>query len=239
MNFKSIQILAFLFLAVLFTSCEKATDKGGGAIKGSCKVSAVTGYFGSPVSFLYDSTGRVDTMVAAGFFRTYKYEADKVTITTLKNNLFDTRAILMYNKDSKHLDTVFTSDKDGKNETRTYTYQSNNTINEYIFSGTKIDTLTYTWTGGNMTNMHLSKGANPAGSIKYYNTMAFQEGDFNYMNTLIEKGYVPVGKTANLVQANYSGNINYKFNSNGYIKQVSSVFEGYPTVNYTYEYSCK
>ena len=239
MNFKSIQILAFLALVALFTSCKKPEDKGGGAIKGSCKISAVTGYFGSPVSFLYDSTGRVDTMVAAGFFRTYKYEAEKVTISTPKNNKFDTRATLTYNKYTKLLDSVSVMDKDGNYEHRTYVYKNNNTVMEYIFTNSSIDSITYIWTGGNMTNMHPSNGVSPAGSIKYYSSMAFQEGDFNYMNKFIEKGYVPVGKTANLVQANYSGNINYKFNSNGYIKQVSSVFEGYPTVNYTYEYSCK
>ncbi|RYD95666.1 MAG: hypothetical protein EOP54_15435 [Sphingobacteriales bacterium] len=241
MKFNSIQPLALLALATFFTSCEKAPNKGGGTIKGSCKVSAVTGYFTSPLSITYDSAGRIDTMVTIGLLRTYVYEegGNKVTIATRKNNSFDRRIVLKYNRDSKLLDTALVTFQDGSAETRTYTYQNNNTIKEYIYSGNRVDTISYSWSGGNMINAHSTRGINPLTEIKYHTNLAFQEGDFNYMNTLIENGYVPVGKTANLVQCNYTGSINYKFNSNGYIKQVSSVHDGYPTINYTYEYTCK
>lgn len=241
MRCNSLQLLILLALVSFFTACEKAPNKGGGAIKGSCKISAVTGYYLSPISISYDSAGRIDTMAASGMSRTYAYEngGNKVTITGIKNNSFDRRIVLKYNKDSKLLDTAMITLKDGTQETRIYTYQSNATVKEKIYSGNDSNTITYSWTGGNMTSAHSTRGINAFTNVKYYADMAFQEGDFNYMNALIDNGYVPVGKTANLVQCNYSGNINYKFNSNGYIKQVSSVNEGYPTVNYTYEYTCK
>lgn len=243
MKFNRIQIIALLTLATatFFTSCEKADNKGGGTIKGSCKVSAVTGYFTSPLSISYDTKGRIDTMITTGLLRTYLYEEEgnKVSIFTRISNILEEKVVLLYNKDSKMLDTALIAFKDGTTETRTYAYQNKNTISEYIHSGTDVDTITYNWTAGNMTGASSSTGINPLTGIKYHTNIAFQEGDFNYINTLIERGYVPVGKTANLVQCNYSGNISYKFNSNGYIKQVSSVHEGYPTVHYTYEYTCK
>ncbi|GEM_PF-1498245 len=243
MKFNCIQIIALLTLATatFFTSCEKAENKGGGTLKGSCKVSAVTGYFTSPLSIHYDDTGRIDTMITTGMLRTYRYEdgGNKVSIFTRKANILEEQIVLKYNKDSKLLDTAQITFKNGTRETRTYAYQNKNTITEYIYSPPDVDTITYNWSGGNMTEAHSSRGINPMTGIKYHTNMAFQEGDFNYINTLIERGYVPVGKTANLVQCNYSGNISYKFNGNGYIRQVSSVHEGYPTINYTYEYTCK
>lgn len=236
----TIALLA-LATAIFLPSCEKAENKGGGAIKGNCKVSAVTGYFTSPLSISYDDTGRIDTMITTGMLRTYRYEegGNKVSIFTRKGGILEEIVVLQYNKDSKMLDTAVTTFKDGTTETRAYAYQNKNTIAEYIYLAPDADTITYTWTGGNMTDARSSRGINPLTGIKYHTNMAFQEGDFNYINTLIARGYVPVGKTANLVQCNYSGNISYKFNSNGYIKQVSSVNEGYPTINYTYEYTCK
>ncbi len=243
MKFNRIQILALVPLAaaIFFASCEKEDNQGGGAIKGNCKISAVTGYFASPLSIRYDAKGRIDTMITTGLLRTYLYEEEgnKVTVFTRVNNVLEQQAVLKYNKDSKMLDTAMITFKDGTSETRTYAYQNNNTIAEYIHSGTHVDTVIYDWAGGNMTGAHSSAGNNLLTGLKYYNSIAFQEGDFNYINSLIERGYVPVGKTANLVQCNYSGNITYKFNGNGYIKQVSSVHEGYPTINYTYEYTCK
>lgn len=241
MKFNSILIVALLALITFFTSCEKAADKGGGTIKGSCKISAVTGYYANPLSILYDSAGRIDTMITVGLLRRYKYEDSgrKVTIFTEGNNISATTTVLTYNPTSKLLDTARITYTDRAPKTITYAYQNNNMIAEYIHSGLNVDTITYMWSGGNMVSMHPSSGLTNSGSITYHTQMAFQEGDFNYMNSLIEKGYVPVGKTANLVQANYSGNINYKFNSNGYIKQASSVHDGYPTVTYTYEYTCK
>lgn len=240
MKFNSIRLLTLLALVTSLTSCEKA-DKGGGTIKGSCKVSAVTGYFTHPLSISYDASGRIDTMVTIGLLRTYLYEEEgnKVSIFTRKDNVLEHKMVLHYNKDSKLLDTARITFRDGTSETRTYAYQNKTTVAEYVHVGTDVDTITYDWTGGNMTGSHSSRGLNPLTGIKYHMNMAFQEGDFNYINTLIEMGYVPVGKTANLVQCNYSGNISYKFNSNGYIRQVSSVNEGYPTLNYTYEYTCK
>lgn len=241
MKSNSIQLLTLLALVTFFTSCEKAANKGGGTVKGSCKVSAVTGYFTNPLSISYDAAGRIDTMMTIGMLRTYLYEEEgsKVSIFTKKENILEQKVVLLYNKDSKMLDTALINFKDGTTETRTYAYQNKNTIAEYIHAGTDVDTIIYEWSGGNMTGAHSSSGVNPLMGIKYHSNMAFQDGDFNYINTLIERGYVPVGKTANLVQCNYSGNISYKFNSNGYIKQVSSVHEGYPTINYTYEYTCK
>ena len=241
MKSNSIQLLTLLALATLFTSCEKAANKGGGTIKGSCKISAVTGYFTSPLTISYDTAGRIDTMLTIGMLRTYLYEEDgnKVSIFTKKNNILEQQVVLQYNRNSKMLDTALIMFRDGTRETRTYAYQNKNTIAEYIYSGLDVDTIIYNWAGGNMTGAHSSRGINSLTELKYHSSKAFQEGDFNYINTLIERGYVSVGKTANLVQCNYSGNISYKFNSNGYIKQVSSVHEGYPTITYTYEYTCK
>lgn len=241
MKFNSTILVALLTLATFFTSCKKADDKGGGTIKGSCKVTAVTGYFSTPLSIQYDSAGRVDTMITVGLLRTYKYEdtGRKVTIFSEGNNTSITKTILIYNPSNKMLDTAKITYKDRSTKTIAYAYQNNNMVAEYIHYGLNVDTINYIWSGGNMVNTRPSGGLSNSGNITYHTQMAFQEGDFNYMNSFIEKGYVPVGKTANLVQANYSGNINYKFNSNGYVKQASSVHDGYPTVAYTYEYTCK
>lgn len=240
-----IKVIFYLLLIMVFITAFPSY-RGGSAAGQQCRIVQMVSGEGDSLRFLYDSTGKVQSVTeTGGYVTSFDYRNNIVVATETKNDSIAYKRLITLGRDGMMINLFEESYEGGSPRWtyRSYTYSDgalSGTTTVNSGRATPLQT-TLTWSQGNFI---AEKGSNGAGDVRfdYYTDKPAQPGGYWYINVLPVLGMPDrLYRNKNLLKSIRYGksitNISYEFNKDGRIVSMSKA-DGHTKI-WRYKHECK